>query len=160
RARPRVVEHPAYFSIECIRVPEPPFARAVEQPVIRNTAPQKEREPRSQLQIADRMNGARLRLRAIPFRAKYEVRARESSLQRKLDPAFEAAVAPAGFIELQRAVQILLACGTPVCAPQERRKNPLRTGLFLSCVRRPANEQASAAWCVSRTRRMERTRHA
>ncbi len=59
------------------------------QPIVRNTAPQKERQPRSQIQIADAVGGPRCQSGRRGFPTIDELRIGEHALHDRLDAIVE-----------------------------------------------------------------------
>src|SRR5690606_42164626 len=85
-----------------------PGRRAIEQRFVRNTAPEKERQARRELEIRDGAQRAGRERRRIALETKDELRRCEHALERCLDAAFESApLAPCG-VELEQRVEIAL----------------------------------------------------
>ena len=75
--------------VEHGRIVQLALRRDVQQLVVRNAAPQEERQPRRQLEIADAIDRARRNRGGIWFAAEQELRARENQPQRILDADVE-----------------------------------------------------------------------
>ena len=123
----------------------PPRARAARR---RDAAPQEEREPRGELEVADAIRGARRRVRGILLRAKHERRAREQTAQRELDARVERARPRPSSIERHEAREVRLVDGPPIRAPRERRQDLARAALFVGRARRRAGRRCAAALAV------------
>ena len=80
----------------------------VEQLVVRNAAPQEERQPRRELDVAQPMDGAGRDVRRILLDAEQEVRDRQHALERALDAAVEAAAGASLVVERQQRVDVVL----------------------------------------------------
>ena len=79
-----------------------PCAASANQLVVRAAAPQKERQPRGQLQIADAISLARLDIGRTIFGAEHKLRMRQDELQPALDAVLEVARIPAGLIHVHQ----------------------------------------------------------
>ena len=76
-------QHAPHLLLEHRRLLELAAARHVEQLVVRNAAPQKERQPRRQLEVADPIGARRGALDRIAFEAEQEVRIAEDALDER-----------------------------------------------------------------------------
>ena len=103
RPRARIGEHPANLRVEHGRLAKLPATGGVEQLVVWNAAPQKERQSRRQIQIADPIRAARRRAGRIPLDAEHELGADEHGAGRQLDPAVERSLASPGVVERHQA---------------------------------------------------------
>ncbi len=82
-----------------------PAAAAFEQLVVRNAAPEKERQARGQLQIADAIRRARRGVGRFVLDAKQELRTHEHAFERPLNAPIESAFGSAGGVEGQQALR-------------------------------------------------------
>ena len=105
----------------------------VEQLVVRNAAPQEERQPRRQLEIADAIRRVRRDARPDPARRGTGTAGLTSTRrQRHLDARVEVAVRARLPIERERALQIGVGHRPPIGPPhQRRRESVLRGRVFL-----------------------------
>ena len=85
--------------------------RRVEQLVVRNAAPQEERQARGEFQVADAIGGIRRDAGRILLDAEQELRTHQHRAQRHLDAGVETALRPGVFVELQRNLQIASVTG-------------------------------------------------
>ena len=95
RPRLRVRQHPPHLLLEHRRLAQLALRGERQQLVVRNAAPQEERQPRRQLEIGD----ARRRRRRRGLGAEQELRVRQDQAQAVLDAGFERALLPAASIE-------------------------------------------------------------
>src|SRR5207247_7201068 len=114
--------------------------RRLAELIVRNAAPQKERQPRSQIEIAEAIDGSRGRARRLALDAKEEARRGQDPFDPALDAGGEAAaclaeaLAKAGLscsVELDERLHVRLGDGPPIRARRDRRQDLSRTGLFL-----------------------------
>src|SRR5262249_8410368 len=102
RLRSRVGEHAPHLCIEYFRIFQTPGDRGIEQLVIRNAAPQEERQARREIEIADAIDRAGGNVGGRTLEAEQELRADEQPLDRLLNAAIESALLAARFIERQQ----------------------------------------------------------
>ena len=109
-----------------------PLAAALEQIVVRNAAPQEERQPRRQREIRQAVRGAGSDARRIGLDAQQELRTGEDAAQRHVDAAVEGAglLAPARE-EVEQHLQIGGAHVAAVGAPRKRLENLPRARCFV-----------------------------
>ena len=93
RPRSRVGQHAPDLPLEDRRLVQLAGDRHVQQLIVRNAAPQEEREPRRQLEIADAIRRVRRDAGRIGLESEEEVRAHQHARQRHLDAGVEAASA-------------------------------------------------------------------
>ena len=134
-----------------------PALASAEQLVVRNAAPQKEGQTRSQIQIVDSIDGSGSRIGRIFLGAQNELRTGENTLQRQFDPGIETAVAPAGLVEAQNPRKIRIAHGLPIRPAGQRRENLPRAGHLADRLVRAAHEDPAPAGSIARTSRIKRT---
>ena len=154
--RARVGQHPPGLFFKDRGFVEAVAGRQIDQRVIRNAAPEEKRQPRGEFDIADSSTVAVPRL---GLGTEHERRTCQQAPQRQLNAGFKRALLAAFFIERKQKVQIGRRHRPPVRTLRERGENPPGAGLFLPWVVGPANEDALAAWRVSRAARQERSEH-
>ena len=152
-----VSQHPAHLAFEHRRLAQLTLNRRVEQFIVRNAAPDKEREPRRQIQIRQAIHGTRRGIRWILFDTEEKVRAGEDRAKRHFDAGFETARRFALLIELRQHLHFGSGHGTPKRTPRQSGNHLLRAAVFIGWLLRAAGEDAPPAWCVARTGRIERT---
>ena len=91
RMRLRVREHAPHLPIQHRRLLQLAFRRRVEQVVVRDAAPEEERQPGRQREVRQPIGGAGSDARRIGLDAQQELRARENAAQRHVDAAVEVA---------------------------------------------------------------------
>ena len=106
RARAAVGQHPLHLRLEHRRIAEGAVDGAVEQLVVRDAAPQEERQARGQLQVADAVGRAGRGVRRIALDAEEELGADEQPLEGALDAPVEAALGAALLVERQQQVEV------------------------------------------------------
>ena len=72
RRRTRVAQHPPDLPLQDARVPERAARRDIEQFIVRDAAPQEERQAGRQLQVADRIHAMRRDVDGVAFDAEQE----------------------------------------------------------------------------------------
>ena len=108
------------------------LAGNLQQLIVGNAAPQKERQPRRELEIADPVDGSRGHVVRIALDAEDELRAGQHPLKGDLDALFEVSVAPAHLVELEQPVDIRRSRHAAIRAARKRSKGfSGRTGLLL-----------------------------
>ena len=117
-----------------------PCAASAEQLVVGNAAPEEERQPRRQLEIAEAIGGARRHAGRVALDAEQELRAGEDAAQRQLDAARRTCPPPCGRARRTRAARCRSASrdGAAVGAARERRQDLPRARRFVGRGRRPA----------------------
>ena len=140
-------------------VAQPAAFRQVEELVVRDAAPEEERQPRGQLQIGDRGTSCRARCR----RGSRSMRNRNAGWASRCRsarsiPGLEVRSPPAVAVAVPQAVQLGAARRPPVGAACQPRENPLRAGLLLLDRGRRAGEDPPTARSIARPAGQERTR--
>src|SRR5262249_41415702 len=92
RVRLRIRQHPAHLALERGRVLQLAAFRRGQQRLVWNAAPQEERQPRRELEVADAVDRAARRTGRILFDAEEEGRRDENALDAGLNAAIEAAL--------------------------------------------------------------------
>src|SRR5262249_3919426 len=103
----------------------------LQQLVVGNRAPQKEREARRELEVADAVHRSRREAGWIVFDAERELRAREEPLQSRLNPGFEASLLAPHFVELVQSREVAVRHVAAIGATRERRDDAPGTGIFV-----------------------------
>ena len=88
---PLIGQHPPHLTVERRRPVQRAAGRRVEQLVVRNAAPEEERQPRGEVEVGHAIGSARRESRRIALGAEDELRAGEHTPQRQIDAAVEAA---------------------------------------------------------------------
>jgi hypothetical protein len=110
-------------------------AGELQQLVVRDRAPQEERQPRGELDVAQPVGLAGGHRRGIALDAPDELRTGQDALQRELDAALEPAILMAAPIELHQARQIAVAQLPTEGAAAERRHDAAGTGFLVGFAR-------------------------
>src|SRR5206468_3328889 len=113
RLRARIGEHPSHLAVEDLRLPELALRRQVQKLVVGNAAPQKERQPRGQLDVADRIRDASRDVARIALDAEQEGWADEQTLQADFNATLEAPFGASVFIERHQRLEVLVGYRTP-----------------------------------------------
>jgi hypothetical protein len=138
-------EHPADLPFEHLRVMKRAVLRHLQQLVVRNTAPEEEREPGCQLEIGDPIRRLRRQACGIGLDAEEEVRTDEHGRHCHLDAGVEALGLTRLPVKIERTAQIGVGHRAPIRAAHQRAQN-LRRGAFLvSGIGRLRDEQPLAA---------------
>ena len=143
RLRTRVGEHPLHLLLEHGRLVQRLLLRHVQELVIRDAAPQEERQARRQLEIGDAIRRIRRRALRLTLEAEQELRAHEDAANRQLEARLEAALRPRRRgIEPSGDLRSSSVDRPSIGAPRERRDDLLGARRFVRGGRRPADEQA------------------
>ena len=148
RLRAGVGEQPAGLPLQFRRLVEPPVGRRLQQLVVRDAAPQEERQPRRQLEAAEAVGRVGRRVRGVALDAEQELGVDQHPFQRELDAGVEAAVAPAGAEEAEQGRDVFLGGGPAIRPAGQPGEDPAGAGrLFVGRGRRrrPADEDLAAA---------------
>ncbi len=144
-SRTLVGEHPPHLPLERRRLMERFGRREVQQLVVWNAAPEEERQPGRQLQIADAIGGVRCEAGRILFDAKQELRAHQDGGERHFDARFEAVLRARFLVQRERTLQVGARHRAPVRASHQRGKDAPRRVVFLGRTRRARHENPAAA---------------
>ena len=142
--RPRIGQHALHLGLEHPRLPERAAGRDVEQLVVRDRAPQEERQPRGELQVADRVDAVRREIRRIALDAEQELRRDEQARQRFLNPPLEAALVVPGTVEPEQRVHVRIGDRPAIGPPGEGSQDFLRARLFVGRAIGPADPRCGA----------------
>ena len=117
----RVGEHPPHFPLQHGRRGQPTLLGKIEQPLVRNAAPQEKRQTRRDFQVAQTIwLRRRARRRGIAVHPQKEVWIDEHSLHRELDARVKrAAVSPSTVEKLEQRLQVCLGNRTAIGEPRE-----------------------------------------
>ncbi len=119
--RAAIGEHPARLLLELSGLTQLASNGGVEQFIVRDAAPQEERQSRCQFEIADSVDTARRYFLWVAFHAEQELRVGEHSGQRHCDSQVEIAFGAPFAIEGHRLVNVGFGDRPPVGAPHQRR---------------------------------------
>ena len=123
RGRLRIRQQAAHLRFENARLAQRAGLRRREQLVVRDAAPEEERQPRRELQIRDAVRRPRGRFSRIDLDAEEELGVDEDGAERELDAALEASPRPAGVVEPHQRVDVVAPYRPPERAPRQRRKD-------------------------------------
>ena len=159
----RIGQHPPHLPVQHRRVAQPAALRDVEELVVRNAAPEEERQAGGQIEIGDgvvriRRDVPRPLLDAVE-EARRDQQLPQGPLDPRVEPRIEARRVPAVAVRGQQEVQLRLARRPPIGAPRQRREDLRRAGPLVLRRRRPAREDAPAALGVAGPAGHERPRH-
>ena len=153
RSRARVGQHPPHLPLEHRRLVQLAARRHVEQLVVRDAAPEEERQPRRQLEIADAIRRVRRDAGRILLDAEQELRAHQHGGQRHLDAASKSSVRARLPIELERPVQVGVGHRPPVGPPHQRARICLAARVFVAGLVGTRHEDPAPAGRVARALR-------
>ena len=119
--RAAIGEHPARLLLELSGLTQLAPNGGVEQLIVRDAAPQEERQSRRQFEIADSVDTARRYFLRVAFHAEQELRVGEHSAQRRCDSSVEIAFGAPFAIEGHRLVNVGFGDRPPIGAPHQRR---------------------------------------
>jgi hypothetical protein len=169
RAGPFVGQHPPHLALEHGGVAQRSARRQVEQFVVRDAAPEKEREPGGQLHAGQAVRHARLDVEWIELEAEQEVGADQDALQRRFDSTVERAAGRARIVERQQGPHVTIVDRTAVGEARQAAEDGAGTGASLAAVAwrvsrravgcRPAAEDAAAARRLAEADSDERALH-
>ena len=106
RAGARVVEHPQHLSLQHGGVAQPPLLGQRQQLVVRDAAPQEERQPRREVDVGNPVRRPGLDSVRVALDAQQELGRDEQRFQRPLDAGFEAALFVSGRVRQQQRVHV------------------------------------------------------
>ena len=149
-SRATVGEHPPDLRVEHLGVAQAATRRQIEQLLVGDAAPEKEREARRQLEIAQLERGTSGDAGRIALGAEEEFRIDEDPFQTQLDARLEAAGLVTLLVELAERLKVGRGQGTPVRQTRNRGKNPVRAGGLVRARRRPAGEDLPPARRIAR----------
>src|SRR4029450_8016370 len=94
--------------------------------LVRTAAPEKERQPRCELEIRDQKRLPGLRAFRVLLDAKHESRIGEYRVERSLYSGVEGALPAPGTVESEQRIDVAVVDGAPVRAVRERLQNSTR----------------------------------
>ena len=142
RPGPRIGKHPLYLGSQHVGFAETRFGGELQEFFIRQAAPQKEGEPRRQLQIGERANRTRADSGLGPIE---EMRARQDGAEHITHAAFEASRRGSRVVERHQRIEILGGHRATERAPREVLDDLLRARRFFAWRRRLAHENLRSA---------------
>ena len=145
RPRTRVREHPTHLLPQDRRIGQLAPRSGIEQLVVRDATPEKKRETRGQLQVADAIVRIGGDVRWVGLDPKQELRARQESTERHLDARVEATLTTAGGVERHQPLDVIVIDRSPIPATSERCQNRSRTACFVRDVSGPALQDPAPA---------------
>ncbi len=110
-ARARIGEHARDLLLQHRRLMQFPADRQVQQRVVRNAAPQKERQSRSQLDIGNTIDGTGSGAGGIGLDAEQKIGAHQHALQRGANPVVESSGRASAFIEGEQRLHVVIGGG-------------------------------------------------
>ena len=111
----------ANLPLEHGRIPEPVPACGLDQLVVGDAAPEKEREARRQLEVAETVGATDRQLRRLTLDAEHELRTGQHTLQCDLDATVEVALSTTLAPEIHQPIDVGVAPLSAVRATYERR---------------------------------------
>ena len=99
RRRAPIGQHAPHLPLEHTRLGERAAGCDVEQLVVGEAAPEEERHPRSELEVAEPVGGARCHAVRVALDAEQELRVDQDAFERRLDARLEATLGAAGLVE-------------------------------------------------------------
>ena len=121
-----VGDHPPHLALEDRGIAQLPLLRQAQQLLVRDAAPQEERQTRRELDVADPIWRVRRDASGIGFDAQQELRADEQTLQRLIDPLVEAARRGAVAVERHQRLDVGGRHRTTIGAASESAENRSR----------------------------------
>ena len=149
-------QHAPHLPPQHVRVTQLTARRDVQQLVVREAAPEEERQPRRQLQVTDRVYRAGPRIHRVALDAEQELRIDEDALQGPLDPGVESARVPPRREEPLQRGQIDLGHWPAEGPPRDGSENLPRARL-LRPERGAAHEQPLPTGRIAGSGGIERT---
>ena len=125
-----VDQHPPHLGGQHVRIAQPSARPQVDQLVVRQAPPKEERQPRRQLQIAQRMDLAGLRVHRPGLDSEQELRHREQRFQPALDARLEVALRAALAVRLEQRLDLRPGDRPAVRAARQRSENLARARLL------------------------------
>ena len=149
RLRARVGQHPLHLPLQHVRVAQLPRDGQIQQLVVRDAAPEEEREARGQLQVGYGVGRTGLDRGRLVLEPEQEARADQDAAHGQLDTCLEAAPCRPVAVQAERDPEVGVGHRAPPGAPRQRRDHGARAGLLLGRGSRRADEQPAAAGRVS-----------
>ncbi len=117
-----------------------------QQFLIGDAAPEEERKPGGQFEIADGVDAARRGAGRLFLKPENEPRIHQNAGQRRFDSVLEAARVPAFLIKAEQRLEISVADRTPERLGRKRRQDPFGAGSFV--IRSEAGKRKSCGGWV------------
>ena len=137
-----------------------PCLATVNQLVIRDAAPQEERQPRGEIEIGDAVRLTGRDARRFLLGTHEEIGTREQTTQRQLNPFVEGSIGAPLLVEVDQRADLRLRDGAAIRATCDAAENLASTDLFLRRGRWTTGEHLAAALRVLGALRVERARDA
>ena len=146
--RTRVGEQAAHLLAQDGRLAQTPLARHLQQLVVGNAAPEKERQTRRELEVRDAVRAASCDGGRFSLGSKHEGRTREDAAQPELHPHLEGAVGATLFVGRHQLRDLTVRYRAAIRAARYRRKDALLRSSFPRrrwrvCTRRCADSVGS-----------------
>ena len=128
----RIGQHPSHFRLQHRRVAQAARPRCIEQHVVREAAPQKERQPRGELQVRQAVGRPRFGVDGVGDHPIEEVRIDQNPFEPPPDAHLEAVtLRPAGPENAEQCVEVGVGQRAPVRAAADRREYLGGAGLLV-----------------------------
>ena len=158
RSRTGICEETSGLLLEHGRVTELPTHRDVQQFVVRDAAPQEERQPGREFHIADAVGRVREEPRRVTLDAEQEVGVHEHPFERELNTGVEVPLAPPGRIELHQGRHFAVTDRPAIGPAGQPRENAARARRFVRRRGGPADQNFAPTRRIARA--VERIRTA
>ncbi len=161
RFRLGIRQHPTYLPLEHRRGVQPALRCDGEQFVVRDAAPQEERQLRRKLEVADAIHRPRRQIGGLAFEPKHEHRTRKQASECGLNAGLERPFAAASLVEVNQRLQVELGDRPAKRATRKRRDDLSCTCELRRRARRP-ERACQALWGLAEARRRwpDSARHA
>ena len=150
--RPSIGEHAPHLRLQHLRLAEPLRRRQLEQLVVRDAAPEEERQARRQGEVVDAVQRVRRRAGWIALDSEQELRADEQPFDCPLNAGIESLRAT-GLVKRQQPGDVVVRRGTTVGAAGEAGEDASRARGFIRGTRRFTREDPFATRRLARTGR-------
>ena len=154
--RARVGQHPPHLRVEDVRRAQFAAFGQPQQFIVRNAAPQEERQARRQLQVTEPVGGARLHALRILLDPEQEFRTHQHRGQPQFDAGVEAPLLARRAVQPERPFQVGVGDRTAIGPPHHVGEDLTRAGGFLLHGRRLTTEDTGAARGVTGAGRVVR----
>ena len=147
--RARVGQHAEGLSFEHLGFAQLAALRQVEELVVRDAAPEEERQAGRELDVGDAVGRARRDARRVRFDAEEELRVHQHRAQGHLDPRVEVPLRAGLPVQLHRLPEVRVDDRPPVGPAHERAEDPPGTRFLFARFLRLADEDPAAAGRVA-----------
>ena len=138
-------EHPFHLRFERRGIAQLAVFGETKQLIVRDAAPEEERQPRGELEIADAVGRALRRLRRIALDAEQEFRIDEDPLHRGFDAVLETAFAASLFVEAHDVLDVRVGDRPAIRAAHQRGDDLLGARRLVARIGGLAGEDARTA---------------